>query len=101
MKTSGFWRSPYAWFWFHVEALWIKDTAARRPFTYIIRDFYHAHPILWTWLAVLLGYSLGFWLVSFDSFIKISLGILMGHLFWGKGWLKGEQERPPYPPGGA
>ncbi len=101
MKTPSFRSSPYAWLWYHVEALWIKDPAARRPFTFIIRDFFHCHPILWTWLAVLAGFYFGAWLITFDAFVLVSLGLLMGHLFWGTDWFKGQQEQPPYPPGGV
>lgn len=88
----------YSWFWYRVEALWIKDPKARRPFTFIIRDFYHAHPIMWTWTAIFVGYWLGRWFMSFDSFVLISLGMLMGHLFWGAKWSPGEQEQPTYNP---
>jgi hypothetical protein len=99
MKTQPFCSNPYAWLWFHLESPFIRDPELRRPFTFIIRDFYHAHPILWTWMAIFTWYWLSRWFISFDSFVLISLGILLGHLFWGSKYTPGQQEWPPYDPG--
>jgi len=43
------------------KALWSK--IGGRPWTYIIRDFYHHHPLIFT-------------------FITLGIGSLLGHLFW-------------------
>jgi len=51
------------------QTLWSR--AGGRPWTYIIRDFYHRRPILWLALAT-------------------TLGILLGHLFWGTPWVPGQ-----------
>ncbi len=54
--------NPYKWLWSKIGG---------RPWTYIIRDSYHAHPL--AWLAALLA-----------------LGVLLGHLFWGTSWIPGQ-----------
>ena len=86
----------YAWFWYHTE-FWIKDPAERRPYTYLIRDFYHCHPILYTfillWVADIVHRFIHFNIIWW---IGITLGVLLGHLFWGNPWVKGQQEEPSY-----
>ncbi len=42
-----------------------------RPWTYIIRDSYHQRPLIWFAIVTLIG-------------------ILLGHLFWGKPWIPGQ-----------
>ena len=41
LVRAGF--SLYAWIWFHMEALSYKDPEARRPFTFIMRDWIYPH----------------------------------------------------------
>ena len=101
MKTTSFWSNPYAWLWFHLEAPFIRDFAARRPFTFILRDFYHCHEITAILLLLLAGYTLGRWILRPLEMAMVITGLLLGHLFWGNPWQKGEQEQPPYPPGGG
>ncbi|MFA5401225.1 MAG: hypothetical protein WC359_12330 [Dehalococcoidia bacterium] len=104
----------YYWFWFHIEALWIHDPVNRRPFTYMMRDFAHYHPhwtgvICGTAAAIFLGAvmladifwcgiswwkHLVLWLISGALFV--AAGVLAGHVLWGKDWIPGEQEEPPY-----
>lgn len=86
----------YAWLWYHTE-FWLKPSE-RRPYTFIIRDFYHKHPIFIGWLCVLAGFTFGKWLITPDAFVLVSMGILLGHLFWGKPYIEGEQEKPEYNP---
>jgi len=57
---------------------WLQDLYKKmwsrvggRPWTYIIRDSYHNHPLLW--LAVSTG-----------------IGLLLGHIFWGTPWTAGQ-----------
>jgi hypothetical protein len=52
----------YKWFWSKI---------GKRPWTYIMRDSYHKRPIPW-----LLG--------------ALGLGVLGGHLFWGKRYVPNE-----------
>ncbi len=50
---------------------WLWTRIGGRPWTYIIRDSYHANPLIW--ILVTLG-----------------LGVLLGHLFWGTAWIPGQ-----------
>jgi len=89
----------YRWFWYRTE-FWIKDKAARRPYTFILRDFYHLNPLVTCFLLVWAGYGLGRWLFSFENMLLLSAGLLFGHLFWGPPYQPGEQENPAYDPDG-
>ncbi len=51
------------------RALWSR--MGSRPWTYIIRDSYHHKPLLWLAAAV-------------------TIGALLGHLFWGTPWVPGQ-----------
>lgn len=42
---------------------WLWTRIGGRPWTYIIRDHYHSHPLLWL-------------------FLTLGLGAALGHLFW-------------------
>lgn len=104
--------SWYYWFWFHVE-FW-KKPLDRRPFTYMMRDFANYHPhwtgvICGTMGAIFLGTvlladyfwcggsfwkHLVLWLCSF--LLLVAAGCIAGHVLWGKDWIPGEQEEPPY-----
>jgi len=83
----------YKFIWYHTE-FWL-DPKDRRPYTYIIRDFYHKHPILWTSLVIILGFWLHSWL-DMKVVSCILTGILIGHLFWGTKYEEGQQEYPEY-----
>jgi hypothetical protein len=54
--------NPYKWLWSRIRGL---------PWTYIIRDFYHYHPVI----------------VGFPT---LGIGILIGHLFRGMPWKEEE-----------
>jgi Ca2+-dependent lipid-binding protein len=84
----------YCKIWYACE-FWLEPEE-RRPFTYIIRDFYHAHPIFILWLVAFISFAFGEYFMSFDAFVLVSLGILLGHLFWGSKYEQGQQENPPY-----
>jgi hypothetical protein len=87
----------YAYFWFHTEALWIKDPLARRPYTYIFRDWIFPHMtifkvILAVWYAGMLT-----WLHWCPYPAAILLGLsswVAAHLVWGADWIPGQQEDP-------
>lgn len=92
----------YEWFWYHTE-FWL-DPIDRRPYTLMIRDFYHNAP-LWTLLIVcIFSFCLGrwWWHIELRDFFIVTamlmLGVILGHLFWGEKWIPGEQEEPPYMP---
>jgi hypothetical protein len=87
--------SVYTWLWYNTE-FWLEPVD-RRPFTYIIRDFYHAFPVFYSSIIFLIGYLIGYFAnLSWWIVIAFYLGIIGGHLFWGAAWKKGEQEWPPY-----
>jgi len=102
----------YDWFWFHSQ-FW-KEPLDRRPYTYMMRDFAHYHP---HWTGVICGTAaalyvgavmladifwcgtswwkhLILWLSSGALFV--AAGVLLGHVLWGKDWIPGQQEEPPY-----
>lgn len=75
----------YKFLWKHIGG---------RPWTYIIRDFYHEMPIpfimIEAWVIWAINY---FWDVHWWVWLFISLGILLGHLFWSGKWIPGEGEK--------
>lgn len=91
--------SLYAFFWFYTEALWIKDPEARRPYTFIFRDWIFPH--MKAFLVILAVWYVGIfiWLHwnPYPPAILIGLSSWLGaHLVWGGTWRQGEQEWPPY-----
>ena len=91
--------NAYNWFWFHVQSLWIKAKELRRPFTYMMRDFWVEHKV-WAWLIFLTVTGLILWAVWwiwwFGAILLFFHGCLFAHLWWGTPYKKGEQEDPPY-----
>ena len=91
--------SLYSWFWYHTE-VWLHPKE-RRPYTYMIRDFYHKHPILTIFITMWAGYVFNrLCNVSWEVWLVLSLGVLLGHLFWGTKYEEGQQEYPEYMPRG-
>jgi len=74
---------------------WLWSKIGGRPWTYIIRDFYHEYE--WFFIAgfVLLGavlrcyYSLKTIAIGLGVF---TIGYIFGHLFWGSKWVEGQRE---------
>jgi hypothetical protein len=88
----------YAWTWFHVEAAWIKSEPARRPFTYIMRDFWAQHRF-WGWtIFIVVSVAIAYACVWSAWFLPVFgfHGMLFAHLNWGSPYKTGEQERPEY-----
>lgn len=92
--------SIYRWLWFHTE-FWLSPED-RRPFTFILRDFYHTNPLLTIIILSASFYALGrwLWLLSLKDFSimlgTLLIGVILGHLFWGRKYIPGQQESPPY-----
>ena len=86
----------YKWFWFNVQ--WWLPALDRRPFTYIMRDIYHKTPLLGITLGAISLYLLGRYttqitiLVLLGMVVTLFVGILLGHLFWGKKYIPDQQE---------
>jgi len=66
-----------------------------RPITFIIRDLWHEAEWLlqtiWFFLGVTAGIYWG-WKVTLILWAVYSFGYINGHLFWGKKWIKGQEE---------
>lgn len=87
----------YAWLWYHVE-FWLKPEA-RRPFTFILRDFYHNSPLITIFMTLTAGYIIGRNIsISFLVWLGLLFGFVLGHLFWGQPYKPDEQEYPEYNP---
>jgi hypothetical protein len=91
--------SLYAWFWFHTEALWIKDPEKRRPYTFMMRDWIYPHKPVFT--AISLAWYAGLSILThWMPYPALVLGclssLLLAHLVWGSPWQRGEQEWPAY-----
>lgn len=89
----------YEKIWYHVEALWIKAKEARRPFTFMMRDFLMQHRI---WSAVIIVAELAglVFLNRWNCYVGAPViaiyFMVLGHLVWGTPMKPGEQEEPPY-----
>lgn len=95
----NFLTKAYWWFWYHVESFWIKSKRARRPFTYMMRDFVTDHKIIGISIIILELVGLAFlvrwnWIVGY--FCLAIYFMVAGHLWWGTPIKKGEQEEPQY-----
>lgn len=90
----------YEIFWFYTQ-LWLKPED-RRPYTYIFRDLYHRSPLVVITLGAIGFYLLGRYTTSVSIVVLLSIvvalfvGIIMGHLWWGKKYIEGQQEYPTY-----
>lgn len=65
-----------------------------RPWTYIMRDFYHEVEYVIIVGFFILGYFARDWLSFRDFWLIIggvTVGYILGHLFWGRKWIKGQQ----------
>ena len=89
--------SLYAWFWFHFEALWIKDPLERRPLTFIMRDWIYPH-MKWFVVILVVWYAGMFTWMHWNSYAPAVFLVLSSwlaaHLIWGSPWIYGQQECP-------
>ena len=90
----------YKLIWFYSE-FWLPPEK-RRPFTYIMRDIYHKTPLLVITLGAISLYLLGRYttqitiLVLLGMVVTLFVGILLGHLHWGRKYIPNQQEHPTY-----
>jgi len=91
----------YERFWFTTQS-WIKRAVNRRPYTFIFRDCYHKYP-----LPTIVGLAIGFYMIGYYTssisilwllgiVLALVIGIILGHLFWGKKYIPNQQEHPAY-----
>lgn len=76
----------YRFLWSHIGG---------RPWTYILRDFYHEVEYAVILSAFTLGYFAGHygWLGTAQFGLLVgatTAGYILGHLFWGTRWIEGE-----------
>lgn len=65
-----------------------------RPWTYIIRDFYHKAELFIIVGFFMFGYFIRPYLSvgTFWTYIGVlSGGYILGHLFWGRKWIRGQK----------
>jgi len=90
----------YEIFWFYTQ-FWLKPED-RRPYTYLFRDIYHKSPLIVITLGCIVMCLIGrytalvsiWWLLS--AIVVLFIGEVLGHLFWTKHYIEGEQEHPAY-----
>ena len=63
-----------------------------RPWTYIIRDFSFENPAMVLLIGVIAGGLLRM-IWSWDWVPLVLAGFILGHLFWGKKWVKNQHEK--------
>lgn len=90
----------YEIFWFYTQ-FYLKPED-RRPYTYIFRDWYHHAP-----LPTIVGLAIVFYMIGryttqisiltlISIIVALLVGIVGGHLWWGKGYIPNQQETPQY-----
>jgi hypothetical protein len=82
-----------------MEGLFVKNKYIRRPFTYIMRDWWIEHKIVGTAIFTLITAILVFvclWSLPLGLPLWAFHWSLFAHLWWGSGYKKDEQEYPPY-----
>lgn len=85
--------SFYQWLWRHIGG---------RPWTYILRDYYHEAEYV-----VIVGMlALGYFAANYEWLdrgefalftLSLTAGYILGHLFWGTRWVPGEKAPPQAP----
>lgn len=85
MDWRRFWSNPYKW------GLW--KWIGGRPWTFILRDFWHKFEFVWivglVSLGVWLGHNFDWWAILI-GWLVFSIGYIGGHLFWGKDYHEGQ-----------
>jgi hypothetical protein len=97
MAEGNWLERAYWWFWFHTE-FWIANKLKRRPYTFMMRDFWHRHEF-WGWLIFAAVTGLIVWGVYWSLWFLILFAFhwaLFAHLRWGSKYIQGEQEEPEY-----
>jgi hypothetical protein len=73
---------------------WLWTRIGGRPWTFILRDSWHAWAVIWIYALLSAGFFLSYVLTR-EEFLKwlgvLFIGYILGHLFWGKAWIKGQK----------
>lgn len=75
----------YKWFWSRIGG---------RPWTYILRDSWVDYELVWILGLLALGAYLGDYFgvrALLKDIVKIFIGVVLGHLFWGTKWRRGQK----------
>jgi len=90
----------YEIFWFYTQ--WYLPAEKRRPYTYMFRDVYHNTP-----LPTIIGLAVVFYMIGryttlasiwwlLGIVLTLIAGIILGHIYWGRKHIEGQQEDPTY-----
>ena len=89
------WFGLYAWFWYHTE-FWLEPLE-RRPYTYIMRDWIYPHMNWFRSILISFNALMGYLTFCIHPAVAVPWVLaswLSAHLFWGGGWMPGQQEWP-------
>ena len=73
---------------------WIYTRIGGRPWTYILRDFYHKFEYLIIIGFFSIGYFIRPYLTLREFYLVTGVGtfcFILGHLFWSTKWIEGQQ----------
>ncbi len=82
----------YKWWW---------QRLGGRPWTFILRDLWHKFEFIWIVGLISLGVWMGHhfdWKIVLEILGIFALGYLLGHLFWGKEYIPGQQGKTEVEP---
>lgn len=80
-----FWKNPYKWLYTRIGG---------RPWTFILRDFYHKFEYLIIIGFFSVGYFVRPYLTLREFYLVVGIGtfcFILGHLFWGKLYIPNQQ----------
>lgn len=73
---------------------WLWSKIGGRPWTFIMRDFYHEVEFAVIIPLLILGWFSRDWLSPREGIFVLCglvIGYILGHLFWGRRWIKGQE----------
>jgi len=73
---------------------WLVQKTTKRQWTYVLRDSYHNAPLEWLaiWsllVSIFANLVTAQWEIA--VWASMSTGALLGHLFWGSKWRRGQK----------
>lgn len=82
--------NPYKWLYTYLTPWW------KRPWTYVMRDFYHEVEYVIILGFFILGYFCARWIsdtIFYTIIGGVTAGYILGHLFWGRKWISHQGEK--------